>query len=374
MTYIVGFRRSGFNAIISDARISWEEQYRLEGQNTALKTGLLFPGCMFGRLGSDNHGREFILAAKAAVTGKNTLVGFWERFRDFASSYGFPKNGGDHFQVLLSSRSAGEPELYLLDSRKGLSPVSDDLITLGIGKSLLDPLVEQEYVPRLEEISTKLKEKNHPDRLFPYFMCLWLMELSKGLERSQLESVGVGGVFHFILQTNRKEATQLPALYVLSGPDRARRRVYSWIYRVAFAEGGQVIETLTPPGQVPDTPSAEHERVVLFDTASRPIVSSIDAEPLQRKILEEIKSQPWYFFCGFGFINPTERKGLGFHVTTEGKYVVNQDGEIDSGYQKFIASNFTLAQRDPFGGRSPSQVLSSIPQESNRSGRRKRGP
>jgi hypothetical protein len=41
MTYILGIKQPGLNAIISDARISWKTNGGEEqGDNTALKTGL----------------------------------------------------------------------------------------------------------------------------------------------------------------------------------------------------------------------------------------------------------------------------------------------------------------------------------------------
>jgi len=67
MTYIIGYKQPGINTIISDMRVSWKAANGSGlGRNTALKTGYLFPGCFFGRLGSAEHSREFICAVCAS--------------------------------------------------------------------------------------------------------------------------------------------------------------------------------------------------------------------------------------------------------------------------------------------------------------------
>ena len=48
--------------------------------------------------------------------------------------------------------------------------------------------------------------------------------------------------------------------------------------------------------------------------------------------------QPYYFFCGFGYTNPQYRRGFGFHVTTEGDYIIGQDGIFPDVMQQIIDS------------------------------------
>ena len=61
MTYMVGLKQPGINAILSDTRISWKnDKNEWQGDNTALKTGLFFSGCMFGRTGNSDHSQKFI--------------------------------------------------------------------------------------------------------------------------------------------------------------------------------------------------------------------------------------------------------------------------------------------------------------------------
>ena len=79
MTYIVEFKQPGINAIISDTRLSRPiSRSEWTGQNTALKTGILFPGCIFGRLNSDQASREFIISFKQSIWGiEDTSIGYF---------------------------------------------------------------------------------------------------------------------------------------------------------------------------------------------------------------------------------------------------------------------------------------------------------
>ena len=68
------------------------------------------------------------------------------------------------------------------------------------------------------------------------FYCLWLSELTMGFEVTKLEKIGVGGLFHFCFQTNKKEGRQQPSVFIFSVPDIKKKAIYNYMYRVTFVE------------------------------------------------------------------------------------------------------------------------------------------
>lgn len=262
MTYIAAFARPGFNFIISDMRVTWGLMGEKQSADTALKTGVLFPGCIFGLAGNAEEGRRFVLTAKRALTGTDTVPGFWMKFIGFVASYPFPMQDCDQFELLGSSRALGTPKLWHLNSGGGLQWIPEDQqwMSIGSGKSLLDPLIVG-CASQAEQFLTVSPQPSHRLSLqtYPFLLCLRLLARSQGLERNLLEDCGVGGCFHFLCQTSRGETRQPPALYVLCDADRRTNRVFLWLYRVAFAKGGLVVERFIPPGQALDAPDGKHE-------------------------------------------------------------------------------------------------------------------
>jgi hypothetical protein len=339
MTYIIGFRSQGINSIISDTRVSyWTGAGPRGGENVVLKTGLLFPGCLFGRAGSAPDSQRFILSAKYALTRKpvNTVQGFWADFMRFAESYDYPSDNDSAFRILLSTRASGDPQFYVLDSQQGLSRVDESWVSLGTGKKLLDQLVEQGYSGWISQMQNALPDDSFQNELPPYLLCLWMNELSRSFEGRLLEQVGVGGVFHFVFQAQSGDYCQKPALYVINDIDKGKKTILSWQYRLCYVKQWLIVDTLIPPKQLADFPNGKQERIALLDEASLPPrkKGAWDRDDLYRDLREdledELAKQPFYFFCGFGYTNPVYRKNLVFHVTTEGDYIV-EDGRLAPG-------------------------------------------
>lgn len=331
MTYILGFSYQGINSIIGDCRLTSTDK---EGRNVSLKTGLLFPGCIFGRTGNDASSRDFILGIKKAITAGTTLSDLWRQFEEFIHSYDMPVSTSDtdgRFQLLLSSRCRGKPEFFVLDSyQRSLEPVHAPWISLGSGKVLLDALVERVYAKRIDGIMEEIRAHGVPSYVIFNFVCLWLSELTLTFEKGALESHGVGGAFHFLLQTEKYESTQAPALYVFIDADVVHRQVILWQYRICFVQGCLVVEHIIPPNQTSGTPKGQYEAFVMCDTTSgRDVEEKVTSDPdFGHTLKKQIDGLPFYRFCGFGFANPRLRLGFGFHFTNEGKYAVTRDGRI----------------------------------------------
>jgi hypothetical protein len=332
MTYIVGINQFDINAIICDTHVSWWRlNQKVKGENVGLKSGLLFPGCIYGISGSLAHARTFIINCKLYLTGQYTLPDFWERFLEFIRSYQFPITKDSYFQLLLSSRNHGTPKFYVLDSKKSVIEPRGRFTSLGSGKPILD-----QYVQKLVSLNTAIinkfitVEKRLPHFTFPYLYCLWLNERAQGMDLSSLEKYHVGGIFHFLWQDIQGEHAQFPALYVLSAADPKNKIIYAWHYRVAYAQGALVV----------DNPIT-NAREIIMDTAARPNVGLIPNDKLKLDITREIDAQPFYYFCGFGFIDPKHRGEFGVAITTEGKYAVDKAGHISPHMQAFIEDKFS---------------------------------
>lgn len=354
MTYVIGFKQPGVNAIISDARGSWRGiDGRWYGDNTALKTGLLFPGCIYGVMGNPRHANELILGFKRSVGGERDSHVLWKWFQDVVGAYGFTKGESDGFQILLSNRSSGQPVFYLLDSTSGISRVRMDapymVNSYGSGKTVLDRFVGEKSELTLKGLQAHLvDDKGLPTEsvheVSPYFLCLWLSEWSLTYEKSRLEKHGVGGAFHFVYQTDEFESAQKPAVYIFSAANPRTKAICSWLYRVVYVQGGLYLEchTLTAQDAAP-TPGPKVEKYVLLSTAAQPYIEAIDQDQLRDIIMKGLESQPFWFFWGIGYTNRLDRSNHFFNVSGDGKRedVLGEDGRLAPEVRRLIESGFT---------------------------------
>jgi hypothetical protein len=155
------------------------------------------------------------------------------------------------------------------------------------------------------------------------------------MEASVLNRNGVGGYFHFTGQTPEFEARQGPAVYVISESYPSGREIRSWIFRIAFIENALVI----------DCP-VEQTRLIIVDVCAWPTFKKLDKNEREiyfQRIINTAESEPFYYFCGFGFLNPEKRRSSGFHFTTKSDYKVSRAGEIlDLNIKKLIENNFSV--------------------------------
>lgn len=331
MTYIVGINNYGASSIICDTQITYG-QSGLHASYDALKSGKLFPGCIYGAAGDFDEFRKFIISMRNAQPIENTLSGFWDNFCNFVSKYKFLRSKS--FQLLLATRHSGDSELYLLDSTKGSILNAGNLKTIGSGKNILDNELKEIYEHRNPNIEKYMSDEGVPIHSYPYLYCLWLMERVQGMEVSILNRNGVGGYFHFTGQTSTFEARQSPAVYVISESYPSRKEIRHWIFRIAFLENALVV----------DCP-IEQTRLIVVDVCAWPQFNKlniIQREQYFENIIQKAGSEQYYYFCGFGFLNPKKRKSVGFHFTTQDDYIINRKGEIlDQNIKRLIEENFS---------------------------------
>jgi len=182
---------------------------------------------------------------------------------------------------------------------------------------------------------------------YPFYLCLKLTELSESFGHNYLEKLGVGGLFHFIYQTDKLEATQKPALFVLSAANLPEKTIYLWIYRICrvYNDRGLFVDKWTPS-------KSENRRFISFNSITWPEMPQVLDESLKDQIIEEVEAQPFYYFCGFGFTNPTDSKIPAYHFTTKGDYLfrknmANKNVEIDPRAKAILAKNYEKLLESP---------------------------
>ena len=82
-----------------------------------------------------------------------------------------------------------------------------------------------------------------------------------------------------------------------------------------------------------------------FNSITWPEIPQILDESFKNQIIKEVEAQPFYYFCGFGFTNPTDSKMPAVHFTTKGDYLfrkntVSKDIEIDPRAKAILAQNY----------------------------------
>lgn len=338
MTYIVGINKKEHNFITLISDIMVTRMYSdgtIARENTALKTGLLFAGCLYGLAGDANAGEAFLLKFKDSLDENKSINENVEELKKHIKNNMWEKGNG--FEILFAIRNP-TPDLYLFNSSNSdLVLCKQSIVTLGSGKKDLDNLVTSmnQYVD--SNIMQILKENKIPIVYYPCFMCLWLSEQTLGFENTYLEKIGVGGIFHFCYQTIDKEHRHLPIMFVLISLDKSTGKVDYKIYRISFVNGFLVIDYL-----IENKRAAFTSRVERKDLRNYRIEEDLE---LLKEIYKRSDSLPFYYFCGFAAYDPNHRGYYRFHLSCNDKKVIDRNGRIDPSYLEEIIKNITLASK-----------------------------
>jgi hypothetical protein len=320
MTYLVGLKRGAATVLIADTAMTQKGEVKLG----VLKTGLLFPGCVYGLCGDAKGGRRFINDCHAQLqrqlVGDYKLNDAWRAFYAFVAGYDFPAGRG--FEMILCSRNSGASRMFHYTLPLRLVE-SQDMITLGTGKKLLDEPQRQ----FLSEMGEDLFVQDIPDPAFSIGVRvgmgigLFLTQQSCGDEAPGLQDAGVGGVFHFVHQTAEYEDTQMPGVYLIARYNPAQDgRSYCWSYRVGFTEGALVIAELTEEPM---------HLTVSFDAACSAILDGMTPERVVEtisRIVSNTRAQRVYDYLGLGTADEFARNALSF--TYGAGDDVNWSGEL----------------------------------------------
>jgi hypothetical protein len=352
VTLLIGWKQPGMNVIFADARMTRRRNgAEVSGENHSLKTGLLFPGCIFGRTGHVAASARFIAEWHRETPDKTGRPEeLWALFCEFAAGYAFPELPEMHFQLLLSHRAAGAPKFALLDSETGLTALEEEhpvaAIAYGSGAQVeaIQDAFKRVFPERLRELVAYLDERGRDSSFTafaaPLFVSLWLSELSLTWESIDLERGGVGGVFHFLLQMDGGEATQPPAVFVFA--DLVGSKVNLWCYRIVPVVGCLYVERYVPPGQDgPDSPPY-CEKEVYADPTSRPDLDELSDTELDAELRRALNDMPFFQFLGIGFTRPHHRLSIGFSLKPDGKRdeIWDAEGNLQPFWKDVILSNY----------------------------------
>lgn len=329
MTYILGVKRNGVATIISDSMVTFG---RGEHEVTALKTGLLFPGCLYGAAGDAHEFRRFVLHCKALFDDvEDTLEGFWNRFLRLVKTYEFGQHGS--FHMLLLSRHSGTPTFYVLDSQSAVvTEQKANMVSLGSGRPLLDERMEKFLAEEHESREEKLTKDGWSALYWPFYYCQELMSLSQGDSYAELQRAGVGGFFYYFVQTADAEHCQEAAVYAVISKFHFQRQLTCTVFRVLFAKMALVIES-----------GATNDIRVCIDEASFPAIANYGAAELSDLMLQihaDMDAQPYCRFTGVVFADPKYQDvSLDWIRGDDAEFAISRDGKM----HELVAKSVTQA-------------------------------
>jgi hypothetical protein len=366
MTYILGMKRHGVTSIIADLRVTRHDTKA--GRNVALKSGILFPGAIFGAAGNAVAALNFVSRSRTVAENVGPrLSDKWTAFAELAGKYNAVD--GD-FQILVASRANGQSELYLYDSNSRILAPADDLTSIGSGRPLL-----KHYTQNIDQALDKwLRIGPGPDpnecspQSRPAYFCLGLTEAAAGTERKELERAGVGGVFHYVYQTVDADEYQPPTVFGICYGSNDGETIVLVRFRVAYVDRALIVErpfsvysttgALTPesitslkgmPAVVNEWKELGQYRVLVNFDDFPACLDKAENKKTANRLVKKFKAMEYYRFCGVGFAGSTER---GFRMgherhTTADPFYVNDRGEVDASWSKEIRRRFQERKRYP---------------------------
>ena len=204
----------------------------------------------------------------------------------------------------------------------------------GAEKNLLDAIVLQGYKYSNSFIMDKLKQNKTPIVYYPNFLCLWLSELVLGFEEEQLRKIGVGGIFHYIYQTEEKEHSSMPVVFVLSKLEN--NKLVQNSYRTCLINGYLVVENLKSKHISVFTSKVERQ-----DLAEKGL---LDSEEILQEAHRRSRELPIYYFCGFATHDPSYRGFYSAHFSCVNTKVIDWNGNVKSDFQDKINTNLKISK------------------------------
>lgn len=277
VTFVVGIKRFGTAAIIADSLLTSLDKAPNPG---AIKSGVLFPGCIFGICGAWEKARGCIRAIQAQCA-QGTPSERFEELDRLIVRYQFPIDNRYPFEILLSSRHTGTPEFYLIDSEnRSLQHVPRSFITLGEGKKLLDNMLTvysqtSGSVEHLQRIRRQATEAGHPilDEDFAHLYAFQLYQSMVGAG-GELARVRTGGYVHFVFQDSLGERRQRPRVYMVGQCDENGVLTDIYAQRLAFDHDPLFGDLIVTTDLVGRPPTPRWGVVVQNNTGHRQVIDN----------------------------------------------------------------------------------------------------
>jgi hypothetical protein len=237
MTFLVALRRLGVSSIVADSLLTEGTGHDRDHSFASIKNGVLCPGIIYGLCGDAEGALRFVTEARAAVTGVNPQ-NTWEEFERFASGYQFPKPPHGRFGVLLSSRHAGCPQFYSIDSyEERITEWDQDVGFMGSEGADLDGISCAFLGASLNEKRSAELLIEHPSlkpRDIPHFFVFFMFQQSFGDRSYELQQIGVGGYSSYVWQDRDAEGRQTPGLYLIAQGYPEKQVLVIHRHRIAF--------------------------------------------------------------------------------------------------------------------------------------------
>jgi hypothetical protein len=146
----------------------------IDRNNSSLKTGLLFEGCIYGVSGNANLAKKFTTGFKELVNKSKSMEYNWNLLQHYSKAE-FADQSGEPFKVMLSCRVSGAPQLFLYDSAEGnISKIDDEVYSIGSGKKILDDIIELRREITDKSIVKILSENNIGSKTSRIWSCVSL--------------------------------------------------------------------------------------------------------------------------------------------------------------------------------------------------------
>jgi hypothetical protein len=303
MTYVVGIKRFNTTAILVDSNFSTVDangnlRPNENPEEALMKNGVLYPGCIYGYSGNVIRAEQCIQKLRINVATAVGLQAKWEALERTVYLYQFPVGDREQFDLVLSSRHTGTPELFVINSTtEQLHRVEDGICALGSGKKIMDQMVGPLCATQLSTGRLiAIEESNAANggtfsRLdYPYLLSFFFHQCLYGSHGERLFADHVGGFVHFIRQDGESEERQKPSLYVLAFEDPQTHARTLHRTRIAF-DDERIPETLVICDKAYEQPA---QWAVSLDNHSAATATTAELQALVRKHQNAV---PYYFMA-----------------------------------------------------------------------------
>lgn len=322
MTLLVGLKYKYTSILISDTRVSYE--HRSDVMDFSLKSGFLFPGCVYAATGDMSEIRKFIIKVKSDLTSKTwkTYKFYWEKFNTITGKYHFSINSKKNFKLLLASRAQRESILYVLDSSTGLINTCGDFVILGSGGKFAGDI--RDYWNNTKSVYEE-EFRGYPSYIMGYAICQVLTILGQGEYNKIFNKYHVGGVFHFSYQDSRGEYRQGPAVYDVIHISRQDKIIVHILFRVTFEKMAMIVEY-----------GPKKSFNISVDSAAWPKIFKLnktEKDALISKLKIGSINQKFYEYLGVGFADEKYSDKWLYHISGNDEFLITRNSissEIDN--------------------------------------------